>query len=184
MEWCDIHKTNYSKEKGCPLHDPGMDDIWLEEGCCPPEAVCRLCDGIAQDEKTTCSECGEVIEWGIAELLDREVPAWVGQSEAKRWLHNGRMSQDDYELYDDVWTIAVPHLNMGEWRVSQAFRNVQSRMIASQYNLKELIDALGRKIINLGNDDYARETGKDGTYSLMLQRIDDLTRLYWEVQQP
>lgn len=34
--WCDVHKTHYSRERGCPYHHAALDGDWWVRGCRGP----------------------------------------------------------------------------------------------------------------------------------------------------
>ena len=72
------------------------------------------------------TEYQDVIDLAMAELTKRGYSN-VSYNVMTDYLHNGYCSQDDYDLYTDVWSSVIIRYSLADWQQLNAAKRLEKR---------------------------------------------------------
>lgn len=71
-------------------------------------------------------------QWALLEL-DRMGLKNITWNQAREMLHDGRMSQDVFDLYDDAWNISTFRFSVARFHITASERNIVDRYLGNRY---------------------------------------------------
>lgn len=61
------------------------------------------------------------------ELKQHNIPTWLTWNQAREWLHDGRMSQGAFDLFDDCWNTFTDRYSVQAYQIEASIRRLTER---------------------------------------------------------